>query len=347
MSGVDGVEGIAKPKLRTRLWAILISLFVPGLGQAFLGYYRRGAVFTIVIVSVLLIFKFSSLLGTAWPRAAFPMILFVAAAGTAIVIGAAVDSWRLGRETAVPRLGRARRYLVYLALILAWFAAEAFDRVAPQWRAFSVPSASMMPALQPGDYFFVLDGYFKSHAPQRGDLVVFTLPCQYPQLDPPTAQIFTARCNNTTEFVKRVMGLPGDRIQMKRGILYVNDQPAKRERLQSFRYTDEGRVSNYAQYIETLPDGHSDTILEIDDNQPLDNTDGLTVPADSYFMIGDNRDDSADSRDPTSGIGFVPRDRLVGKAAFIYFSIDRQSTSGRNTSLFPSFHWNRIGMPLS
>ena len=108
-----------------------------------------------------------------------------------------------------------------------------------------------------------------------------------------------------------------------------------------------GRTSACEEYFETLPNGYRDTILESDDKQPLDNTDEFTVTPNTYFMLGDNRDDSADSRDPTSGVGFLPRDHLVGKAAFIYFSLDRHSSRGSNTWLFPASRQDRIGMPLS
>ena len=334
-------------RMRTRIWATLISLFVPGLGQAFLGHYRRGIVFTIAIAIAVLILKSSVFLWPAWRQAALPTILLAFTAGVAIVIWAAIDSWRLGRRAAMPRLARPKRYLVYLAFVFAWFGANAIGLIAPSWRAFSATSASMLPTLQPGDYLLVLAGFFDTHEPQRGDLVVFKLPCQYPQLDRAAAIVFAAHCDNTTDFIKRVIGLPGDKIQMKGGILNINRQPAKRERLQPYPYAEDGRSSTYMQYVETLSGGYRGNILEIDDKQPLDDTDEFTVPPNTYFMIGDNRDDSADSRDPASGVGFVPRDRLVGKAALIYLSITRGSPGGRNGSFFPAIRWDRIGMPLS
>ena len=346
---VDVTKAKSPPAMRTRtrIWAALISLFVPGLGQAFLGHYRRGVMFTIAIVVAVLIVKSSVFLWPAWPQTVLPVILLAVTAGVTIVSWAAIDSWRLGRRAAVPRPTWPKRYLVYLAPFLALFAADSLGLGAPQWRAFRAPSASMLPTLQAGDHFFVLVGYFDTHEPQRGDVVVFKLPCHYPQLDRAAAALFTARCDNTTDFIKRLIGLPADKIQMKGGILNVNGQPAKRERLQPYYYSEDGRRSTYTQYIETLTNGFQDNILEIDDKQPLDDTDEFIVPPNTYFMIGDNRDDSADSRDPTSGVGFVPRDRLVGKAALVYFSIAERSSSGRDTSMFPTIRWDRIGMPLS
>jgi signal peptidase I len=347
MSAVAEAVNTVRPKLRTRIWVILISLFVPGLGQAFLSRYRRGAIFTRAVVIAALILKASVFLWPVWRPAVLPFILIAFAAGVVIVLWAAIDSWRCAGRAAVLRPTWPKRYLVYSAMILAWFAPNAIALGAPSWRAFSTPSASMVPNLQPGDYFFVLDGYYAQHEPQRGDLVVFKLPCQYPLLDRATAKSFEERCDGSIDFVKRIVGLPGDKIQMKGGILNVNRQAVKRDRLQPYLYTDDNRTSTYAQYVETFSDGYRDNILEIDDHQPLDNTDEFTVPPRSYFMMGDNRDDSADSREPMSGVGFVPRDRLIGKAALIYFSIDGRPARGRNASWLPLIRWGRIGMPLS
>ncbi len=102
---------------------------------------------------------------------------------------------------------------------------------------------------------------------------------------------------------------------MKGGILNINGQPVKRERLEPYFYTEDGRTTTYTQYLETLPNGYQHKIIEIGDDQPLDNTDEFTVPPNTFFMMGDNRDDSADSRDPISGVGFVPAENLVGKRA--------------------------------
>jgi signal peptidase I len=231
-------------------------------------------------------------------------------------------------------VGETIKTIVY-AVVIALFIRTLF------YEPFSIPSASMVPTLLVGDYLFVSKfTYGYSHVslpfglplfsgriaqlsqPQRGDVVVFKLPCQYPQLDPATAAVYGARCDNSVDFIKRVIGLPGDKIQMKDGILNINGQPVKRERIEPYFYTDEGRATPFTQYIETLPNGYQHRIIEIGDNQPLDNTREFSVPAGTYFMMGDNRDDSADSRDPTSGVGFVPADEIVGKAQFIFFSTD-------------------------
>ena len=211
-------------------------------------------------------------------------------------------------------IGETLKTIVY-AIIIAFFIRTFF------YEPFSIPSASMVPTLLVGDYLFVskfsygysryslpfglplFSGRIFFHPPHRGDVVVFKLP-RDPSID----------------FIKRVVGLPGDTIQMKDGILNINGKPVKRERLAPYFYDENGHVSTYIHYIETLPNGYRHDIIEIGDNQPLDNTGVFHVPPGTYFMMGDNRDNSADSRDPDSGVGYVPAENLVGRAQFIFFS---------------------------
>ena len=189
---------------------------------------------------------------------------------------------------------------------------------------FNIPSGSMEPTLLIGDYLFVskfsygystyslpygihlFSGRIFGSEPKRGDVVVFKLP-RDPQVD----------------YIKRIIGLPGDRIQMKNGILNINGEPVKRERVQDFVDTENGTLNRTTQYIETLPNGVRHPILEISDDGPLDNTGVYVVPPDHYFAMGDNRDNSLDSRvqGPT-GVGFVPAENLVGHAEILFFSTD-------------------------
>jgi signal peptidase I len=211
-------------------------------------------------------------------------------------------------------LGETLKTIVY-AIIIALFIRTFF------YEPFSIPSASMVPTLLVGDYLFVskfsygysryslpfglplLSGRVFFREPQRGDVVVFKLP-----RDP------------SVDFIKRIVGLPGDKVQVKDGILNINGQPIKRERLGPFFYEENSRAGAYIQYVETLPNGRRHDIIEIGDDQPLDNTGVFTVPPGTYFMMGDNRDNSADSRDPDSGVGYVPAENIVGRAEFIFFS---------------------------
>ncbi len=188
---------------------------------------------------------------------------------------------------------------------------------------FNIPSGSMIPTLLVGDYLFVskfsygyskytvgfglplFEGRILGSQPERGDVAVFKLPR-----------------DNKTDYIKRVIGLPGDSIQMIGGILHINGQPVKRERIEDFVTTDSlGRSIRTAQFIETLPNGRAHRIIEESDNGPLDNTPVFKVPDNHLFMMGDNRDNSLDSRVP-SQVGFVPIENMVGRAEFLFFSLD-------------------------
>jgi signal peptidase I len=189
------------------------------------------------------------------------------------------------------------------------------------YEPFNIPSGSMVPTLLVGDYLFVskfsygysryslpfglplFSGRIFFHSPERGDVVVFKLPT-----------------DNSTDYIKRVIGLPGDHIQMKSGILNINGQPVPRRRIEDYLYQEgNGAVIPLAQYIETLPNGVQHRIIEMSDNGPLDNTQEYVVPPRDYFMMGDNRDNSQDSR-VLSAVGYVPAENLIGKAQFIFFS---------------------------
>src|SRR5205823_10711530 len=129
--------------------------------------------------------------------------------------------------------------------------------------------------------------------PARGDVAVFALPTDV-----------------STTFIKRVIGLPGDRIQMIGGLLHINGTPVKRERVSDFVDDDNGTRAR--RWRETLPNGIAYETLDLQDNGPLDDTEVYIVPPGHYFMMGDNRDDSADSRVP-SVVGYVPFENLIGK----------------------------------
>ncbi|MFK7840445.1 MAG: signal peptidase I [Bdellovibrionales bacterium] len=186
---------------------------------------------------------------------------------------------------------------------------------------FNIPSGSMKPTLQVGDYLFVqkpaygysrysfpfgiapIEGRIMEKDPKRGDVVVFKLPSN-PRID----------------YIKRIIGLPGDTVQVKRGKLFLNGEEVPREAVGIKKLQDEylGEVTVY-EYIQTLPDGTMFSIYEDSDSEPLDNTQLFTVPDGHYFMMGDNRDNSQDSR-VTNSVGFVPYENFVGRADFIFFS---------------------------
>ena len=184
------------------------------------------------------------------------------------------------------------------------------------FQPFSIPSGSMMPTLLVGDYLFVskwsygfskysipfspplFEGRLLGSAPDRGDVVVFRKPRE-----------------EDTDYIKRLIGLPGDRIQVRDGVLSINGKPVPREAVGEF-VADDG--TTVPQYRETLPNGVSYLTLDLSPSSAGDNTREFVVPDAHYFMMGDNRDNSLDSR---FDVGYVPFENLVGKAQVIFFSV--------------------------
>jgi signal peptidase I len=164
---------------------------------------------------------------------------------------------------------------------------------------YSMPSGSMIPTLRVGDHFHVLKTANPHEVPQRGDVVVFNIP------------------SKGTDYVKRVIGLPGDTVQMQGGLLFINGSAVTREPAGDY---DDGRGRVLTLYREILPGGRSHDIVERGDDDFLDNTPVFTVPPGHLFMLGDNRDNSQDSR--LADFGFIPVGNLIGRATFIYWSSD-------------------------
>jgi len=211
------------------------------------------------------------------------------------------------------------------------------------FQPFNIPSGSLIPTLLIGDYLFVSKytyGYSKHSVPfspplfsgrvwaaepKRGDIAVFKLPT-----------------DNSTDYIKRVVGLPGDRIQMIDGILHINNTAVKRERIADYVAQDNwGRSRPVMQYRETLPNGVSHQIIENEgDTGTFDNTAVFTVPAGHFFMMGDNRDNSLDSRDRS--VGFVPFENFVGRAEIIFFSIEDGASAWRIWEWPWTVRWGRL-----
>jgi signal peptidase I len=219
------------------------------------------------------------------------------------------------------------------------------------FQPFNIPSGSMIPTLLVGDYLFVskysygythyslpfsprfFSGRVIGGTPKRGDVVVFRLPK-----------------DDSIDYIKRVIGLPGDKIQMIDGVLSINDKPVKRELLDQViidgPYGDPATEADPAfqrvdRYRETLPNGVSYIAYYYPNLGFYDNTPVYTVPPDHYFMMGDNRDNSTDSR-VSSQVGYVPYENIIGRAQIIFFSI-KDGTHAWEIWRWPwDLRWNRL-----
>jgi signal peptidase I len=248
------------------------------------------------------------------------------------------------------------RFLLKLALFV--FVLRSFI-----FSPFSIPSESMLPRLLIGDYLFVskwnygysrwslpwgvplIPGRILARDPARGDTVVFR------SMEP-----------DDHDVIKRVIGLPGDTVQMRGGQLFLNGKPIPKQRVadfivpitpnfpaekcgSQFQAVDGDRViCRYPRFRETLPGGRSYTVLDQENIPRADDTDVYRVPAGNVFLMGDNRDDSADSRfAPPEGMGFIPMERIEGKAVVLFWSTDGNAEYIKPWTWVSAARWSRIG----
>ncbi|MDR3325714.1 MAG: signal peptidase I [Rhodospirillaceae bacterium] len=206
--------------------------------------------------------------------------------------------------------------ITYAAIIAIFVRTVAFE-------PFNIPSKSMMSTLLVGDYLFVskysygysryslplslhlFNGRIFEKSPQRGDVSVFKIPS-----------------DDSIAYIKRVIGLPNDRIQIIHRVIYINGEPIERKKIDDYiEYDNHNNVQTYNRYIETLPNGKSYSVLEyLGAESQTDNTPEYIIPANHYFMMGDNRNNSQDSR-YLNVVGYIPGENMVGRAEFIFFSI--------------------------
>jgi signal peptidase I len=231
--------------------------------------------------------------------------------------------------------------VVYAGLIAIGIRTVAFE-------PFNIPSGSMIPTLLVGDYLFVskysygysrhsmpfspnlFQGRIFGSLPARGDVAVFKLPR-----------------DNSTDYIKRIVGLPGDRVQVRNGVLHLNGQPVRRELVGPFTVEGDGPRIVVREYREFLPpqagvEPHVHNILEMSDDQIYDNTIEFRVPEGHIFAMGDNRDNSLDSREQRNGVGFVPVENLVGRAEFIFFSVDGSARFWEIWAWPTAIRWSRL-----
>ena len=269
--------------------AALLTLPLPGLGHALVGALPRALL--IATISLLWVALFALLL-TVETVTQTHLILSAIWMVTALsaVLASAADAWRLARAPTRPPVPWPRRTAT-LAAVLGLNTGLAYLPIAPiTWRSFYIPSPSMAPTLRPGDRFIVQEGWYDTNPLQRGDIVVFSRP------------------HDHADYVKRVIGLGGDRIRMVNGTLLLNGTPVP-----STRHPTEPN-----QQILTLPDGPSYTVAKLSNQGFANNTPEFLVPPGHFFVLGDNLDNSYDSR-TDARLRYVPTGNLIGRAAIIYW----------------------------
>lgn len=267
--------------------------------------------------------------------------------------------------------GSFLRFVLLVALAALCFRSFAFTM-------FSIPSESMLPRLMVGDYLAaskwpygyskhsmpwdipVIPGRIFADEPERGDIVIFKHPI------------------DNTDYIKRVIGLPGDTVEMREGVLFLNGNAVEKVKIEDFiqpvdqhmldaqeRRRQEGflaespcrrlvfeetntegeRQCRYPQFSETLPNGVKYNVLDLGPN-PKDTYGPRIVPADTLFLLGDNRDNSQDSRFPAvagGGLHFVPQNKLVGRASAMMWSTDGSAEWIKPWTWFSAARWERMG----
>jgi len=310
-------------KIRHPAVAALLSFISMGLGQLYNGHLRRAVVLYVFEILAIVMAAVSTLLLSSHG------ILIIYACALIFVglrIFAVVDAFGGARRIGSAALQRYNRWYVYAVLIAYAVIAPMVVRTVAL-EPFNIPSGSMRPTLLVGDYLFVSKyayGYSKyslpwnidlfsgrlfGSQPERGDVAVFKLPR-----------------DNKTDYIGRIVGLPGDRIQVLDGTLIVNDVPIERRQVENFTFSDVyGRSRSIAQFEEKLPNGVVHYTLDANFNGNFDNTDVYSVPEGHFFAMGDNRDNSLDSRASWGG-GFIPAENLVGRAESIFYSTNGDAT---------------------
>ncbi len=291
----------AKPRLI--LPALLLSVFALGGGYLYLGRPRRALAWALLALAgfVLLLGPGGGLttpIGGLVMLAALPAMLWMI-----------VDTIRIARAEAGYVLKLYNRRFIYSAAVVAQAAlGTSYDRAGAHKRTFIVSSASNEPGLIVGDRIFADMRAFSSLPPSRGDFVVYRGP------------------RDLNAFgIRRVIGLPGERVRLIGGVVQINGQPVRTEDGGTATVQRAGQPArNVRMWRETLPGGPTITTYAMGPT-PGDDTAEVTVPADHFFVLGDNRDSALDSRDPPekNGVGLVPRANIAGRVAWIYWSSDR------------------------
>jgi len=308
-------------KKRNRWLAAFLSLLLPGLGELYDGAAQRA-----VIVWAIMLAALATLVASF--RIEMPALLillgFMSGALALVILRlvSIIQAFLMARRNDRVAPKRYQRVWVYMMILLVGLAtqngavglARAYNACpnASGSRSsvvYSIPSESMAPALKPGEWILAEPQYFCRHEPQRGDIAVFLAPR-----------------DRTVQFVKRIVGLPGDRIQIVAGQIHLNGAPVAREWLESAIHDDSAEMPrSVTLFTESLTDGIHYTVAIQSSEAKLENTPEIVVPDGQYFVLGDDRDRSLDSRMPE--LGPIPRELILDRPVLVLWSTN----------------WNRIG----
>jgi signal peptidase I len=303
-----------KPHHSIGLVAIAFTLGAPAL-MLWMGRFKLSLIYAISSVLLIIAWLFGAANGYVSTLVTSSLsldMLFSVSSWTVAAIGL-FHSFQLNK--APPLRPWYSKWFVALPAYTVLFVAIALTVRTFLYQPFNNPSTSNEPSIMRGDYVLVSKLAYRNDDPQRGDIAVFKL-----------------TSDTSISYMKRIIGIPGDRIQMKGGVVYLNDQALKQEPVTLdpiFAY--EPGVSFYR---ETLPNGRSYVISNTVDDGPVDNTDVYVVPEGHYFAMGDNRDKSQDSR-YLEPLGYIPQANFVGRYAFRFWNSSGVSLVGRPEEIYP------------